>query len=186
MLLILSWNLSGSGLAVVLCLSRIRWRLFADQALQESTEPLLCALRALQLMPWVSALIHFQFGIQSYAGAWIPWDKPFSIKCIRNILNNHIHWKMSSCWLLELQCYFRGEVFWWFFSFHSSRRCLQGSVAALPGAQQLPEPWNSSWKSQQSNPFCFCLKSFSGASPHCCFIIFFLGHTDCSWFEGSA
>lgn len=85
-------------------------------------------------------------------------------------------WKTSSCSSLELQRYFRGEVFWWFLTFKENLcRVLLQLCQEFRSFQNLLEQL---LEVQQSNPFWFCSKSFSRASPRCCFISFPLGHTD--------
>lgn len=92
--------------------------------------------------------IHCQFGIQSHAGAWMLWDKSFLINSIRNAINSFVQWKKSCVHYLNYNIFFRGEVFWWFLT----RRCLQSSLAALPGAQELPEPLGTALGSPTIKP----------------------------------
>lgn len=58
---------------------------------------------------------------------------------------------------LELQYYFRGEVFWWFLAFPASRTCLQGSLAALLRTQELPEPLGTALGSPTIKPILLLL-----------------------------
>lgn len=125
-------------------------------------------------MPWVSTRLGFISSLES---------KVMLVLGYRG--TNNFCWNGSEISLIamyigkihqaELQYYFRGEVF----GGSSPSLPAEGACRVLLQLCQEHRSFQNLLEQllevQQSNPFCFCLKSFLRASPCCCFISFLLG-----------